>query len=295
MKQRGAEWMGEVDVAVAADDFGRLTFPILRSKGALAVRATGEEAYIVGAGAHPIGGDRLRIGVDVGPGGRLMVRSSSATLARPSVPPSQSLLAVDATVGDGGSLSWAPEPCVAAVGSDHFSSARVSLAERARLCWSDAVVLGRAGEAPGSWSNALRVEVAGRPLVSTELALGPAHPAWSSPSVLAGARAASSLLVVDPERPAPAATVLDGLAGYLVPLGAHAFVAVTWGATYAECRRALGALSEAGQVGAWLDVHGQRLPPAASVLTRSQPVDARAITVTISYSTAAPARAVISA
>jgi urease accessory protein len=257
------EWMGEVVIAVAADEFGQSVYPTLRSVGALAVRLAGDGAYIVGAGAHPIGGDRVRIGVDVGCDASLTLRSTSATLARAGVPHAESLVATEVSVERGGLLRWLPEPGVAARGSLHCSSARIALASTARLAWSDAIVLGRVAEEPGSWTSRLRVEVDGQPLVANELALGPAHPAWSTPSVLGGARAVSTVVMVDPERCAPSPTVLDGILGYLIPVGANGFSAVAWGDTYLECQRSLAALRIAAHVDGWLESCRPPIAPAA--------------------------------
>jgi urease accessory protein len=251
-ERRGA-WVGEVALEVAVDQSGRSVYPMLRSSGALAVRVTGDHAHIVGAGAHPIGGDHLRIGIDVGCGARLTVRSTSATLARAAIPPNESLLVTEASVGDHGLLRWLPEPGVAAQGCLHCSSTRLSLAPTARLLWSESVVLGRAGEGPGSWASRLRVEVGGHPLLVNELALGPAHPAWSASSVLDGARVVTTQLVVDPDRGAPLPTVLDGAKGYVIPVGPSGCAAVVWGDTFLECQQSLHALRLAAGVDAWLD------------------------------------------
>jgi urease accessory protein len=256
-------WMGEVAVAVVADEFGRTAYPTLRSAGAVAVRVAGDEAYIVGAGAHPIGGDRVRIGIDVGCKARLTVRSTSATVARGAVPPRESLVAIEAKVGRGGRLTWLPEPGVAARGSLHCSSARLSIAPTARLAWSDSIVLGRVGEEPGSWTSRLRLEVGGQPLLVNELALGPAHPAWSAPSVLGGARAVTTLVMVDPDRRMPAPTVLDGILGYVIPIGANGFSAVAWGDTNLECQQSLAALRVAAHVDGWLHGDHRAMTPAA--------------------------------
>jgi urease accessory protein len=258
-----AGWMGEVVIAVAADEFGQSVYPTLRSVGALAVRLAGDGAYIVGAGAHPIGGDRVRIGVHVGSDASLTLRSTSATLARAGLPHAESLVAAEISVDRGGLLRWLPEPGVAAQGSLHCSSARIALASTARLVWSDAIVLGRVGEEPGSWTSRLRVEVEGQPLVANELALGPAYPAWSAPSVLRGARAVSTVVMVDPERSAPSPTVLDGILGYLIPVGASGFSAVTWGDTYLECQRSLNALRIAAHVDEWFEDNRHLRAPAA--------------------------------
>ncbi|HEY3844300.1 MAG TPA: urease accessory protein UreD [Acidimicrobiales bacterium] len=236
-------WAGRVDLGVERGEDGRAAYTSLHSSGALAVRATVEGAWLVGASAHPVGGDRMGVGLRVGRGASLTVRSASATLARASIPARASSMEVDAVVEDGGSLTWCPSPGIAARGSLHHTSAQIELGPTARLEWVDAIVLGRHAEPPGSWSSRLRVLVAGRPLVVSELALGPAFPAWTSPAVLAAARCALSVLVVDPARAVPAVGRTSGRHGYAVPLGEHAWQIVTWGATVSECHRTFGSLA----------------------------------------------------
>jgi urease accessory protein len=245
-------WDGRVELGVERGEDGRLAYTSLQSSGALAVRATVEGAWLVGASAHPVGGDRLGVALRVGRGAALSVRSASATLARASIPARASSMEVDVVVEDGGSLTWCPAPGIAARGSVHHASAQIELGPTARLAWVDAIVLGRHAEPPGSWSSRLRVLVAGRPLVVSELALGPAFPTWASSAVLAEARCALSVLVVDPPRAAPAVGHTSGGHGYAVPLGEHACQIVTWGATASECHRAFGSLASEPAWRGWI-------------------------------------------
>lgn len=245
-----SQWDGLVEIAARAEGTGPTSYASLRSSGALAARANGEGVWLVGASAHPIGGDRLHISLNVGPGASLNVRSSSATLARAGVPPRESTMEIDAEVADGGTLCWCPQPGVAARGSRHRSSATIALQATSRLTWADAIVLGRRGEERGSWSSRIRVDVADCPLVVSDLALGPAFPAWSSCAVLGGARCVYNVLLVDPMRKAPAKGVTHPSAGYVVPVSAHAVQCVAWGATFREVRNAVRTLcAEALEVG----------------------------------------------
>ena len=118
-----ADLDGRVEIAVAADG----TYPTLHSSGALAARATIDGVWLVGASAHPIGGDRLAVAMDVGAEAFLSVHSASATLARGSDPPRPSRMDITATVGPGGTLHWAPAPGIAANGSRHAADAVVGL------------------------------------------------------------------------------------------------------------------------------------------------------------------------
>jgi urease accessory protein len=236
-------WDGEVQIAVEADDNGRSSYRTLASSGALAVRATVDGAWLVGASAHPIGGDQLNIDISVGARAALSVRSASATLARASAPPRESRMEITATVAERGTLRWSPEPGVAAAGCVHRSSARISLHSTSTLCWSESIVLGRVNETFGSWSSQIRVDVDGRPLIVSDLALGPAFSSWSSTAVLDSARCACSIVVVQPGRDVPAAFT-HAAGGFVVPLSGCSVQLMSWGASLSECRNILHMLSD---------------------------------------------------
>ena len=247
---------GKVQIDVEADGNGRSSYTTLASSGALAVRATLDGAWLVGASAHPIGGDALHVDISVGAQAALSVRSASATLARASVPSRASRMEITAAVADRGTLRWSPEPGVAAAGCVHRSFARVSLHPNARLYWSEAIVLGRVDEPFGSWSSQIRIDVAGRPLIVSDLALGPAFPSWSSSAVLDGARCACSTVVVRPGRSAPEAFthVTAGrrvTAGLVLPLSGCAVQLMSWGASLPECRDIMHALADDPRLESW--------------------------------------------
>ncbi len=184
---------------------GRTRLVALRSDPPLTVRATpaGEAAcvHLVGSAAGPLGGDELAIGVEVGPGAELTVRSAAASLAQPGPAGAPSSLIVVVRVGAGGCLRWCPEPLVAVRGCDHRTSATVDLASDARLEWREELVAGRHGEDPGRVRARLQVDRGGRPLHRGELAIG--QPGWDGPAGTDGARAVGSLLAVGGSRPEP--------------------------------------------------------------------------------------------
>jgi urease accessory protein len=161
-------------------------------------RRTGPDTvHLVGGAAGPLGGDDLRITLDVRPGARLCVRTVAASLALPSDPRRRSHLRVHATVGAGAVLRWLPEPIVAVAGCDHLATSTVDLADTAVLWWREEVVGGRHGEPAGDLRVATTVRRGGRTLLRHDLAIGPAADGWDGPAVL-GARAGGTLLVVDP-------------------------------------------------------------------------------------------------
>jgi urease accessory protein len=232
-----------VVVEVVRDGRGRSVVSNLRAAGVLGLRETPWGLWIVGTGAQPIGGDRLSVELDVGPGSTMLVRSVGASVARAGPREEvESLTGVDARVADGATLVWAPEPGIAAEGARHRTHSRVALAATSRLAWLDEVVLGRAGEGPGTWHTSMRVERAGRAELALELGVGPAARGWDAPSVLDGRTVAVTLVVVDPDRCGRSqagdiveeadavGTILPSASGSAVQLG-------VWGETLGSCRR----------------------------------------------------------
>jgi urease accessory protein len=179
----------------------------LRSDPPLTVRPTPGGVHLVGSSAGPLGGDVLALGVDVGAGAALTVRSAAATLAQPGPAGGTSRLAVTASVGAGGSLGWRPEPLVAVRGCDHRATVHLTLAPGAAVVWRDDIVLGRHAEDPGSVRARLRVDRGGRPLLRNDLVAGPRWPGSLGPAgVGPGTRAVTTVLVVGPL----AAGLVDG-------------------------------------------------------------------------------------
>ncbi|HEY1633852.1 MAG TPA: urease accessory protein UreD [Acidimicrobiales bacterium] len=238
-----SELTGSVLVEVVKHGRGRSAVSNMRASGVLGIRDTPWGLWIVGTGAQPIGGDRLSVELDLGPGSTMFVRSVGASVARAG--PRQgveSVAAVDARVAAGATLVWAPEPGIAAQGARHRSCGRVALAATSRLAWLDEVVLGRASEGPGTWVTSMRIERAGRAELAFELGSGPGARGWGAPSVLDGRPVAVTLVVVDPDRSLPpdasdmieevdaVGTILPSASGSAVQLG-------VWGETLGSCRR----------------------------------------------------------
>jgi urease accessory protein len=175
--------------------------------------------HLAGGSAGPLGGDELRCAVDLGPGARVEVRSSAASIALPGPKGRESSLEIQAHISAGGELTWRPEPMIAARGARHRTTTRIELAQDARLLWRDDLVLGRDGEDPGSAATRLRVRRGGRTLLDYEFALGPRHPGSLGPAVTGGHRAIGAVLIVDPawEGGVPASLLsvepLDGTGG----------------------------------------------------------------------------------
>lgn len=210
----------------------RPTIPVDNGAGHWAVAAAVHVALATSA-AGPVGGDRLRLDVDVGAGATLLVRGVSATLALPGPHGEMSHTDVRIRVAARGTVVWSPRPVIAARRCDHHATTRIELAADARLLAREEVLLGRHGEQPGAVRQRLRVTVAGRAVYDQDLELGAGAPGWRGAAVAGGHRALGTVLVVDPgagtepkwPEPAPAAATLS-LAGHAVAVSALAEDAV---------------------------------------------------------------------
>jgi urease accessory protein len=220
-----------VEAVAGADGVTRL--PVLASQVPLVLRRTPDAVYLVGGAAGPIGGDELALRVDVGPGAFLRLRSAAASIALPGLDGLESVLRVSVTVAERGRLEYLPEPVVVAAGARHATLVSVTLAAGAALVLRDEVLLGRHGEAGGTARTVLQVTHAGRPLLRQSLSVSGSDPASLGPAVLAGHRAAGTLLLVNdpgtaeiPARATPGAAVMP-LAGPGVLVTALAHDAVS--------------------------------------------------------------------
>jgi len=216
----------------------------LECAGVLAARSTPWGLYLVAAGASPVGVDRLEVDLELGEGAELEVRTLGATLARRGSRAGASRATTRAVVRDGAALAYLPEPGIACVGARHRCEAVIDVAPTARLCWRDEVVLGRHGErVPGSWWSALSIARGSRPLLASELGLGPAAPLWQSPVALDGARAVSSVVLVAPELDArPATSEVPGARGGRFPLAGPGVEVIALGESLAACRAVVDSL-----------------------------------------------------
>lgn len=179
--------------------------------------AAGEvRLHLVGGAAGPLGGDDLRLDIEVGPDARLCVRSVAASLALPGPGGGQSRLTITARVGSGGRLRWLPEPLIGAAGCDHLTTTTIELAEGAALLWREELICGRYAERVGDVRIETTLRYGGRTLFRNDLAVGPRAPGWSGAAVLGGARAVGSVLVVDPawsEAASPVPAPHDAMVG----------------------------------------------------------------------------------
>jgi urease accessory protein len=185
-------------VTAVEDGRGGTRLADVRSAAPLVLRPTPRGLYLVGGAAGPIGGDRLRLRIDVGPGASLTVRSAAASVALPGLSGALSSLDIDVTVAGGGSLRWLPEPAVAAARCHHRLRARLSVSGTASVVWREELVLGRHGEAAGEFVSSMSLDVASKVVLRQALAVGADHPGWRGPAVTGGFGAVGSVVVVDP-------------------------------------------------------------------------------------------------
>ena len=127
--------------------------------------------WVNGAGG-PLGGDRLRLRVEVRDGASLRMVSSGASIAQPGPRGGHSALDVDVVLGDGSHLHWEPEPQISVRGSDHRAVLRVVAAPSAQAHVVERARWGRAGEDGGRLVLRQRLEVGGAVVLDHELVLG---------------------------------------------------------------------------------------------------------------------------
>jgi urease accessory protein len=230
---------------------GGTRLSVLHGESPLLLRRTGPPSragvtvHLVGGAAGPLRGDDLRLEIEVGPEAVLTVRSVAAQLAlpgRPGLPPSR--LEVRATVAAGATLSWLPEPLIAAAGCDHHTLTHVEAAAGATLLWRDDLVCGRHAEESGNVRTTTTVRYAGRTLYRHDLAVGPGAPGWTGAAVLGSGRAVGTLVAAPglPRVPSPTPTAA------VMPLAGPGVLATAVGADLREVRAALDPLCPAATV-----------------------------------------------
>jgi len=191
--------------------------------------------WVNGAGG-PLGGDRLRLRVEVRDGASLHLVSSGASLAQPGARGGHSALEVDVELGEGARLCWEPEPTVSVRGSDHRTVLRLAAAGTSWARVVERARWGRAGEEGGRLGLRQRLEVGGEVVLDHELVLagGPlAGPGANGPG-----RSLHSVLELRGDgtagEPAPWSVVRPDLVAAVLPLGRGAVLGTAGGADLDE-------------------------------------------------------------
>ncbi|MGV9299941.1 urease accessory protein UreD [Amycolatopsis sp. NPDC003676] len=176
---------------VAALDDGRTVLRELKSMAPLTLvprrqRGPGAVVHLVNSATAPLGGDELRLEIQVGPGAELTLSGVAATLALPGLREVPSLSTVEIVVEDGGSFEYLPEPTVVTARADHVAVLRAGLAADAWFHTREVLVLGREGERPGRLSSTVHVtcgdvsalrqtQIVGDPALDASLAVLAGH------------------------------------------------------------------------------------------------------------------------
>ncbi|WP_181771961.1 urease accessory protein UreD [Amycolatopsis pittospori] len=151
--------------------------------------------HLVNSATSPLGGDELKLTIRVGPGASLRLSGVAATIALPGPHGEGSSSLVDVLVESGGSLEYLPEPTVVTARARHSAVLRAALAPDAYLHTREVLVLGRAGERPGSLVTTQHVTRGEVPLLRQTLEIGDST-LDSSLAHLAGRRVLATDLVV---------------------------------------------------------------------------------------------------
>lgn len=128
----------------------------------------GAEVALLATTATLLGGDTLRLAVEVGPGLRLDLRDVAGTVAYHGRGLG-CVVDVSLRVHDGAVLTWAGEPLVVADGSAVTRHLRADVAEGGRLLLRDRVALGRSGQDGGRLDCHTSLTYAGRPALVEHL------------------------------------------------------------------------------------------------------------------------------
>lgn len=139
--------------------------------------------HLVGSAATPLGGDDVGLEVLVGPGAEVVLTGVAAAVALAG----SSRLDVRFAIGDGGALTYRPEPTVVTRRADHTASLHTQLGAGARLVARETLVAGRAGEPSGRYRGSTRIDGPGGPLLAQAQELGDPE-LHRSPAHLAGLR-----------------------------------------------------------------------------------------------------------
>ena len=199
-----------------------------RGGGASAGAAGWARVALVQTAATLLRGDRCALRIALGPGARLELVETGATVAHDVRGGRAARVRVEVELAEGARLRWLSRPLVLAAGCAVERETTVTLAAGAVALLRETVVLGRSGERPGSLSSTVRAVHAGRPLLHERLASAPpaaALPAAAPPAAAppvsappASAPPAAAPPVSAPPAAAPPADVLAGVSASAAPL-----------------------------------------------------------------------------
>jgi urease accessory protein len=162
---------------------------------------------MVSGAAGPLGGDRLKFRLQVGPGARVEVCSVAAAIAQPGPRGVHSELFVEIDVGKEATLDWRPEPTVSVVGSDHRMDVRLSATATSKVSLREGVSLGRTGEPPGRFALHERITIDGLAVVDHETVFAPGP--LMGPGAQGSGRNMFTEVLIGADLPAPIVEVTE--------------------------------------------------------------------------------------
>jgi len=184
---------------------------------------------LVGTAAGPLAGDDLELSLHLLPGAHASLVATGASIAQGRSPAVPARLAMAVRLDAGSRLVADPGPLIVCEGSRVDVHLGLDLAEDASVEWTELVVLGRSGDAPGAATMGWDVTVAGRPLLRQHLDLtDPSLLSW--PGMLGGARVLATTFMTGPDlkartvvaTPAAVAQRLDDRSALVTVLGLDA-------------------------------------------------------------------------
>jgi len=147
-----------------------------------------------------LGGDRLELRVDLGPGAAAQLTSTGATRLyrhRPDTPAARQ--SVDVAIGEGALLEYVPDPLIPFAGSRYRQKVRIDLSPDAGLFWWDVVAPGRdaRGElfAYDLLECELEIAAGGKPVATERMRLEPGLRPMDSPARLGPFRYLASFFI----------------------------------------------------------------------------------------------------
>ena len=200
-------------------------------------RWDGTTLWLVGSGAAPVGDDRIRVRVDVGPGVTVAVRSVAATVVY-AASGAGTRWDTDIHVAEGASLDWRPEPVILTERARHTATTTVHATAGAEVTLDEVLVLGRAGEATGTLCATLAVHVDAAPVLLTSI--DTSLPGWSGPAGVHGATVVANRLRFGPDAGTDEAAWEPGAA--LLRPGPGCRLAIATGAKVTDVRASLEAV-----------------------------------------------------
>jgi urease accessory protein len=177
------------------------------------------------------------VGVDVGPGVTVSVRSVAASVVY-AARGAGTRWETELTVADGACVDWRPEPVILTGRARHDATTTVHAAADATVTLDEVLVLGRAGEDAGALRATLDVRVGGSPRLLTSVDTSIAG--WSGPAGVDGATVVAHRLHLGGAEAAVATHSVDRAA--LLQPAPGCRLAIATAHNVADARRSLDAL-----------------------------------------------------